>query len=192
MAKKFGIPAAHRDPLAYADVGLARVPTVDAPRAPTTLDDRFPTQTIWRQTDPNDLTFFCEFILVGFNSNGAIWVKFASPSGGQPFSWIEETTTSGNFVANQGIITNNGSLVTLTLPTTCNVGESFRVAGLGAGGWRVAQNASQVIHFGNMDTTVGVTGMLDSTNRYDCIEFLCVVLNNEFVVLSSVGNITVT
>ncbi len=78
MAKKFGIPPAQRDPLAYADVGLARVPTVDAPRAPTTLDDRFPTQTIWRQTDPNDLNFFCEFILVGFNVNGAIWVKFAN------------------------------------------------------------------------------------------------------------------
>lgn len=108
------------------------------------------------------------------------------------FKWNEVTGTSDTFEAQNGYITNNAGLVTLTLPSTCAVGDYFRVAGLGAGGWAVAQNASQTIHFGNMDTTTGVGGSLASTNRYDCLEFLCVATNNEFLVLSSVGNITVT
>ncbi len=123
-------------------------------------------------------------------TNGSGSITIDSVGGG--FTWNDVVGTSDDFEASNGYIANNAGLVTITLPTTCAVGDSFKIVGLGAGGWRIAQNASQVIHFGNMDTTTGVVGMLDSTNRYDCVEFLCVVLNNEFVVLSSVGNITVT
>lgn len=125
------------------------------------------------------------------NADGVSGNTTINATGGG-FTWNDVTGTSDTFVASNGYITNNAGLVTITLPATCAVGDTFRIAGLGAGGWKVAQNASQLIHFGNMDTTTGTGGSLASTNRYDCVEFLCVVTNNEYLVLSSVGNITVT
>lgn len=108
------------------------------------------------------------------------------------FTWNEETGTSANMVVNNGYITNNAGLVTVTLPSTAAVGDVVRVTGKGAGGWRIAQNASQTIYFGTMATTTGVGGRLDSTQQRDSIELLCVTANNDWNVLSSIGNITVT
>jgi len=106
--------------------------------------------------------------------------------------WTDVTGTSDTLVGNEGFQANNAGLVTLTLPATCAFGDVIRVAGLGAGGWRIAQLAGQTIHFGNQDTTTGAGGMLDSTNRYDMIELFCAVANLDFTVLSAIGNITVT
>ena len=47
------------------------------------------------------------------------------------------------------------------------------------GEWRIAQNAGQIIHFGNQDTTTGIGGYLDSTNQYDAIQLLCKAANSE-------------
>lgn len=116
--------------------------------------------------------------------------SWAAATGG--FTWNEVTGTSGTIAADNGYITNNASQVTMTLPSTCSVGDYFRVVGKGAGGWKVAQNASQLIHFGNMDTTTGTGGSLESTNDYDCVELLCISANTDFLVISAVGNITVT
>lgn len=123
-------------------------------------------------------------------TNGAGSITINATGGG--FTWNDVTGTSDDFEASNGYIANNAGLVTITLPTTCAVGDSFRIAGLGAGGWLVAQNASQLIHLGNMVTTTGVGGSLASTNQFDTLEFLCVATNNEFLVLNSVGIITVT
>lgn len=111
---------------------------------------------------------------------------------GVGFSWVEVTGTSQAGAVNTGYILNNAGLVTLTIPSTAPVGSVLRVAGKGAGGWRIAQNASEIIHFGNQDTTTGTGGRLDSTNRYDSVELLCTVADTEWTVLSSVGNVTVT
>ena len=107
-------------------------------------------------------------------------------------SWTEVTGTSQSMAVDNGYILNNAGLVTATLPTTAAVGTSIRVAGKGAGGWRIAQNASQLIHFGSSVTSTGAGGRLDSTNQYDCVELLCTVADTTWTVLSSVGNITVT
>lgn len=122
-------------------------------------------------------------------TNGAGSITISSSGGG--FTWNDVAGTSDTFVASNGYITNNAGLVTITLPATCAVGDSFRIGGLGAGGWKIAQNASQLIHIGNMDTTTGAGGSLASTDRYDTLELLCVVTNNEYLVLSQMGNITV-
>ena len=90
-----------------------------------------------------------------------------------------------------GYITNNAGLVTVTLPDTAALGSVVRLSGKGAGGWLLAQNAGETIHFGNTDTTTGVTGSLASTNQYDAIELVCITANTDWVVISSVGNITV-
>ena len=64
------------------------------------------------------------------------------------------------------------------------------VAGKGAGGWKIAQNASQLIHFGVATTTTGTGGSLASSAQYDVVTMVCSVANTTWTVLSSIGNIT--
>ena len=122
-------------------------------------------------------------------SNGSGAITINATGGG--FTGVDVTGTSQGMAVDTGYQANNAGLVTLTLPAAAAFGEVIRVAGLGAGGWTIAQNAGQTIHFGNQDTTTGVGGSLASTNRYDSLELLCSVANNEFTVLNSVGNLTV-
>lgn len=112
-------------------------------------------------------------------------------SGGSGFTWNEVTGTTQAAAVNNGYLANNGSLVTITLPDTAALGSVVRVSGVGAGGWKIAQNASEIIHFGNTDTTTGTGGYLQSTHVRDSIELVCCVANTEWNVLSSQGNITV-
>jgi len=106
-------------------------------------------------------------------------------------SWSEVTDTSQAAVVDSGYIANNGALVTITLPATAVVGDRVAIAGKGAGLWKIAQNALQVIHFGTLDSTIGITGYLAATARYDCIELLCITANTDWVVRSVQGVITV-
>lgn len=110
---------------------------------------------------------------------------------GGGFEWVDVTGTSDDLEANTGFSANNAGLVTLTLPTTCTVGDRIIVTGVGAGGWAIAQNAGQTIHIGSSSTTTGVGGSLASTNQRDSLTLVCVVTNTDFNVLSVVGNITV-
>ena len=105
-----------------------------------------------------------------------------------PWSVITADQTA---VINKGYFTNKSTLLTLTLPSTAAVGSVLRVSGMTASGWKIAQNASGVIHFGKTDTTVGVTGYIQSTLARDAVELICCVADNEWNVLSSVGNITI-
>jgi hypothetical protein len=106
-------------------------------------------------------------------------------------AWAEVTGTSASMSGGNGYIANNAGLVTLTLPATASVGAVVSVVGKGTGGWQIAQNAGGIIHFGNQNSTTGVGGYIASTATYDSVELICVVANNEWVVRSSVGNITV-
>jgi hypothetical protein len=94
-------------------------------------------------------------------------------------------------VINRGYFTNKSTRLIVTLPTTAAVGSVLRVSGMTAGGWRIAQNAGEVIHFGKTDTTVGVTGYIESTLARDSVELICCVTDNEWNVVSSIGNITI-
>lgn len=109
---------------------------------------------------------------------------------GTGITWHTVTTSTQALVASNGYIVNNGSLCTLTLPATAAIGDTIFITGLGAGGWSIAQNSGQLIHFGSAVTTTGVGGSLSSTNQYDTITLVCSVTNTTFNVLSSIGNIT--
>lgn len=111
--------------------------------------------------------------------------------GGGGITWNEVTGTTQSAAVDNGYITNNASLVTVTLPDTATLGSVVRISGSGAGGWKVAQNAGETIHFGNTDTTTGAGGSLASTNRYDAVELVCITADTDWVVISSVGNITI-
>ena len=121
-------------------------------------------------------------------TNGPGSITISNPNG---ISWVEITGTTQAMAVDTGYIANNVALVTLTLPAFAVVGDRVRVAGKGAGLWRIAQNALQVIHFGATDSTIGIGGSVTAILRYDCVELLCITANTDWVVLSSVGNLTV-
>lgn len=124
------------------------------------------------------------------NAKGLITAAANGTGGGGGITWNEVTGTSQSASINNGYITNNVGLVTVTLPDTASVGSVLRLTGNGAGGWKLAQNASELIYFGNSTTTTGTGGSLASTQSKDAIELVCVVANTEWSVISSVGNIT--
>ena len=68
---------------------------------------------------------------------------------------------------------------------------TISVAGNSANGWTIAQNASQNIQVGSLSSTIGATGTVSSSNRYDQVDLLCVVANTTWVARSIVGNLTV-
>lgn len=86
--------------------------------------------------------------------------------------------TSQTAAVNTRYFTNNVSLCTVTLPTTAAVGDVVAIQGVGAGGWKLAQNASQLIHCSpGVTTTTGTGGDLHSVNQYDTVVVRCIVAN---------------
>jgi len=119
-------------------------------------------------------------------------VTINSSGGGGGLTWNEVTGTSQSASVDNGYITNNASLVTVTLPDTAALGSVVRICGKGAGGWKLAQNASEsIIWDEDSSTTTGTGGSLQSTDDYDAVEVLCTVANTTWTVISSKGNITV-
>lgn len=150
-------------------------------------------KTQWLQTDAvstigTDAINFESNVVAGTGITKTNNTLSVSASG---INWNVETGTSANLVADNGYFANNGGLVTFTLPTTASVGDTFQVCGMGAGGWAVAQNASQFIKIGSSVTSTGVGGSLASTDPGDCIKFVCRVANTEFMVTSMMGSVTV-
>lgn len=124
-------------------------------------------------------------------TEGAGTITLASSAGGG-LAWTEVTGTSAGMSVNSGYIANNVALVTLTLPVTAAVGDIVAVVGKGAGGWKIAQNAGQQIYMLYDYTTPGTGGyILSELTAYDCVELVCITADTDFVVRSSMGNITI-
>jgi hypothetical protein len=103
----------------------------------------------------------------------------------------EVTGTSQSMAVNTTYIANNASLVTLTLPTTAALGEFVQVLGKGAGLFKIAQNASQVIRFVSSSTTTGTGGSLTAIERYDSITLKCITANTDWIVVDNTGTYTI-
>ena len=125
------------------------------------------------------------------NAKGLITAASNGTGGGTGITWSEVTGTSQSAAINNGYITNNAGLVTVTLPSTAAVGSIVRVVGKGAGGWKLAQAASVTVHYDGINTTTGTGGSLASTVQYDSVEVVCSTANTDWVVGSSIGNITI-
>lgn len=108
---------------------------------------------------------------------------------GSGIGWTDVTGTSQAMVADNGYVSDNGALVTLTLPATAAFGTAISVLGKGAGGWKIAQNAGQNIQVGNTSTTIGVGGSVASTNRFDSIDLICTTANTTWTTLGGVQGI---
>ena len=111
---------------------------------------------------------------------------------GSGIGWNEITGASQTMAPDQGYVTNNAGLVTLTLPAVAAFGTVINIVGKGAGGWRIAQGAGQQIQVGSTASTVGAGGYVESTNQYDSIELLCTTANTTWTCLGGPqGNITI-
>jgi hypothetical protein len=72
------------------------------------------------------------------------------------FFWVTNAVTNYQILPNLGYIaTNNTAPVVFTLPPSPIAGDVYKVAGLGAGGWIIAQNTNQTILAGNLSGSVG-------------------------------------
>ena len=101
-------------------------------------------------------------------------------------------TSSQAMVANNGYFVNSGSLVTLTLPATMAVGDTFQVVGMNTGGWTIAQNSGQQIRYSTHLTTSGAGGSVSSTSEGDAINLVCNVANTNLIATPGViGTLTI-
>ncbi len=120
----------------------------------------------------------------------------ASPPGNgwqvwQPQVLKTVTASPGSTAVNTIVVANGGGLMTIPLPATAADGDTFQVSGVGAGGWIISQAAGQQIFFGNMATTLGATGTLASSNRYDDVTLKYYTALGNWKVVASIGNMTV-
>lgn len=122
------------------------------------------------------------------NGNNSITIN----SSGGGITWVNVTGTTQTVATGNGYLSNNAGTITFTLPASSTIGDYFRIAGV-QGLWTIAQNAGQQILYGNMSTTVGVTGSITSTNAGDCMEFVATNTSASSVwrVITSLGNFTV-
>ena len=102
--------------------------------------------------------------------------------GGTFIPFTDVVTSTQQMVVNHGYTTDDGAtLVTLTLPALAAYGSTMMVVGKASG---------QIIHFGNQNTTSGVTGYLSSLSQYDYVWLLCTAANTDFTVIGSSAQLT--
>ena len=77
-------------------------------------------------------------------------------------------------------IPTNSSQTVITLPSVARVGSRVKIVGLGAGGWSLNPSAGQTIEVAASTATVSV----QSAERYDSIEVMCVTADTTWVTTS--------
>jgi len=125
----------------------------------------------------------------GLSFSGSTLVSTGSYA---PMPTTVNTSGAQAAVANNCYVANKSTLVTITLPATMAVGDEIIIMGLGVGGWSLAQNASQLVNFGNVASTTGTGGSIASGNQFDSLHIKCAAANTTWNVISSQGNLTVT
>ena len=125
-------------------------------------------------------------------SNGNNSITISTTSAG--FTWTEVTSGASALLVENGYVINRGTLSTLTLPTSANLGDTIKVINKGVGGWIITYSAGQSIQLGDVQTTP-TSGDLASTNIGDSVELVCTTASGTaplFTVNSCIGNIVVS
>ncbi len=112
-------------------------------------------------------------------------------SSSNPFFQWSVITSSTMAVSQMGYFTNGVGRVDLSLPTVSSIGDIFVVSDLGGNKWRVTQDPGQQIQFGSSSTTVGATGYVESIFVGDTATFVCFADNLSWMLIQSVGNLTI-
>lgn len=100
-------------------------------------------------------------------------------------------STSQTLVINNGYICSGGDILSLALPAVSSLGDIIEITLDGSSGFTITQGAGQKIRLGNQATTAGVGGTLSSTAQGDSLRMVCSVANNNWNVLSCIGNPTI-
>lgn len=107
-----------------------------------------------------------------------------------PYATI--TTGPQTLVDKWRYFANSASQLTFPLPTTAAVGDVFRIIQANTGGYKITQNAGQIIYFQGGSTTAGTGGFLESAGPGSVIELTCIESNTAFIVTSHEVNPTLT
>jgi len=101
-----------------------------------------------------------------FNGNGSALTNL-----GGTLVWQSIAGSTQQAAPNVGYMVSSSNLVTITLPASPNPGDIVRVSGVGAGGWKIAQNSGQAVLAGNaIALNVGSTWTArGSTNNWHCV-----------------------
>jgi hypothetical protein len=127
--------------------GLSNVP---AGSLINTIDDARLSANVALQSNP-DLHFAGAVSATNFTGAGHGLTNVPGA-----FFWVAVSNTSAQAQPNVGYIcTNNITTVTITLPVSLTNGDTFRVVGVGAAGWIVAQTNGQTIFTGNLGDPAG-------------------------------------
>jgi hypothetical protein len=113
---------------------------------------------------------------------------------GAGFTWFDVTGGSATLAAESGYIADAAGLTTFTMPTNNAFGDTIKIVGKGAGGWKIVYSANQNIIFGSSTSTT-TTGNISSTNAHDCLEMVCTTASATqpiFTVVNSIGNPSIT
>ena len=136
------------------------------------------------------------FSVTGAGTTGQV---LAGSTGADPafvasaeLNFVDQTTGSVTMAVGTTYIADAATLVTFTLPATATQGSIVNIVGNGAGGWKIAQAASQQINMNNQSTTAGTGGSLSSTNRYNSLSLYATVggASTIWVVRSFSGSFT--
>lgn len=108
-----------------------------------------------------------------------------------PDPFTINASSSQQATVNRKFIADRATLLTITMPLEADavIGDQVIIRGKGVGLWKLAQNASQIIHTPSGDTTTGVSGYIQATNRYDHL-VVEKIATNEWTLIE--GSITLT
>ena len=101
--------------------------------------------------------------------------------------WVQ-IQSSQSAQAGFGYFVNANSLCSIALPASSTVGSRFIVRREGSANWRITQGVGQQILAGDLATTTGVTGRVESLELGCTIELVCKVANQVWTVINSYGN----
>ena len=123
------------------------------------------------------------------NGPGAITI---SATGAAGLIWNDIVGNSKAMIGENGYVTENAGLTTLTLPAASNFGDQISIIGRGAGGWTIAQGAGQQVIIGNTSSTSGAGGSVSSTNRRDSLTLICTLANTQWTNLGAPQSLGLT
>ena len=103
-------------------------------------------------------------------------------------AWIVATEPTQMLEGRNYIAADNVDPVVFTLPETASVGSSNRIVGWGLAGFEVENGSGQTQFLGNAETTTGAAGKISSTESGDCVHYICVEEDENFVIVDSTGN----
>lgn len=95
--------------------------------------------------------------------NGTVAASQFQGRGAMPWQAVSGVTQQA--IPNQGYVTTDTRLVTITLPPAPNFGDVIRISGAGPGGWRIAQNPGQSI-LTSILGGFGANWVASETNRW--------------------------